>query len=436
MSNELSGFNGPRRVLETQSDITQEVESVRGSTPMPIFQIAVVVDVIDRRIFTEDDLSKLDLNTATQGLAKRAPHNSIIARIITRGKDLMDTTPEVFLPAMIYDAEPVKPGEQVFVFYVDPYHNDQVGYWWRRVPQPQDTDDVNFTHADRKFEYQEGISTFDKFDGKEQSEPRFDNGGSMVDDEQRTLAGINDFKKILDEARSNDQIVKEPVARFKKRPGDKCIVGSNSTRIVLGTDRPGLTSTNPQGLDKPKKNSGTIDMVVGYGLDGTRTAPVTIENARKEMEVNKVPKKSNQKDNPNEGEVDFENDKSRIYVSANTDADGNFGITVGSDDGSGEAAAVVLKSDQVRLIARDDVKISVGENGAGVIIRGNDIILVPAPDGVIKLGGEDANKALLVNDGFNAGGSVFGIPIISTMGGATGLGNPTQGSFATKVLVK
>jgi len=61
---------------------------------------------------------------------------------------------------------------------------------------------------------------------------------------------------------------------------------------------------------------------------------------------------------------------------------------------------------------------------------------LPSPDGVIKLGGEDADKALLVNTGINAGGTVVGIPILSTMGGASGLGNPVQGSFATKVLVK
>ena len=438
-----SGHPGHRKALGTVSEIDSEVEGIRGTMPMPIFQIAVVVDFIDKRAFNKDDIAAIEEDSKTQGLARRAPHGSIIGRITTRSGALYDSTPEIFLPAMLFDADPVKPGEQVFVFYVDPMHDTHIGYWWRRVPQPLDTDDINFCHGDRKYEYHEDLSPFDKFDGKEQPKPRFDNGGSIIDDDQRTLSGINDFKDILNNAKSNKQIVKEPVARFRKRPGDKCILGSNSTRIVLGTDRPGITAeSDPSftdedtGLAIPRRDSGTIDMVSGYGFSGTPTAPVIIENDRGELEVNKTPTKNNEEDNPIEGEVDFENDKSRIYISADTNADAHFSISFPADDGTGSGPAVVIKSDQVRLIARSDIKISVGENGAGIIIRGNDIILLPSPDGVIKLGGEDADKALLVNTGINAGGTVVGIPILSTMGGASGLGNPVQGSFATKVLVK
>ena len=52
----------------------------------------------------------------------------------------------------------------------------------------------------------------------------------------------------------------------------------------------------------------------------------------------------------------------------------------------------------------------------------------------VKLGGEDADKAMLSNIGSNAAGNVIGTPFATSMGGAVGA--PGFGSFASKILVK
>ena len=151
-ANELNGFNGSRRIFEEGTDISEEIEGQRAITPPPIFQIAVVVDVLnDPKSLTNDEIIELETESATPELCRRAPNNSIIARVITRNQDRFDSSSRIFFPVDIYAAEPIKPGEQVFIFFVDPIINDQIGYWWKRVPQPIDTEDLNFTHADRRF---------------------------------------------------------------------------------------------------------------------------------------------------------------------------------------------------------------------------------------------------------------------------------------------
>lgn len=423
------------------SDISEDIAGIRADTPLPHFPIAVVVDVFHDPLAIlddEDKVEELDKILGNAAVLQRMPRDTILARIISRESDKSDSTPRLFFPAMPFDKQPVKPGEHVFIFYSDPYRSTQVGYWLCRCPEPMDTDDLNFTHPDRKFEFEDDLSTSERASAEDPPPPGFMNGTGTED--SQSLAGDEmAYETINKEATAKDAIVKEPVARFTKRPGDRVIQGSNGTRIVLGMDRVGPVT------DAPVEASPTIDMVATsyeFGASGEdappdSSVPRVIENARGELEVDKNPKKRNGNDNANEGDPDFTDDHSRIYISAKTTADDNFEIEIeGVPSSTGEVPAIVLKTDQVRLIAREDVKISVGENGAAVVIQGSDIIFIPAPDGVIKLGGADANKALVVNDGSNAGGTVVGVPIISTMGGGLGLGNSTQGAFATKVLVK
>lgn len=435
--NQDAGHPAIRNLLRGNSSIRDDISDLRGTTPLPHFPIAVVVDVFyDPVNLSEDDLNKLKEIVGTPELVERMPRNTILGRVVSRESDKSDSTSRLFFPANVFDGQPVKPGEQVFIFYSDPYHSTHIGYWWCRVPEPRDTDDINFTHPDRKFEYDSGLSTAERASGEDPLVPNFMNGTGTED--STTLAGdINAYEEINKTAKANSTIIKEPIARFTKRPGDRVIQGSNGSRIVLGMNRTGPAS------DVPVAGSATIDIVatnhdlIGDDEDPQGNSPRMITNSRGEQEVDKNPKKKNKTDNPNEGDPDFSEDKSRIYISAKTNADDSFEIEItGIPASNGDVPAIILKTDQVRLVAREDVKISVGENGAGVVIQGDDIIIVPSANGVIKLGGADADKALLVNTGVNAGGTVVGIPVISTLGGAVGLGNATQGYFATKVLVK
>lgn len=374
--NSVTGYNANRRIFEDGTDISEEIDGARGIMALPTFQIAVVVDVYcNPNTVTPDVVLELEEQSSTPELVSRMPRNSIAARLITRNQDLYDSSPRIFFPVNVFDAEPVKPGEQVFVFFVDQAVNDQVGYWWRRVPQPADADDLNFTHADRKYQINDGASPTEKLAGATPGPPNFVNGGDQA--EQRTLAGANAYEDINKKARANLGVVKEPVARFVKRPGDKIVQGSNAARIVLGMDR-ALPGPAPAETP-PLPNTATIDMVVGYGRTGSPTAPIPVANSRGEQEVDKSPLTP---DNPIEGDPDMLLDPTRIYLSEATNADLNFAAIIpGVPPSPPQSPAAVIKSQQIRLLANTvggDVKIA-GPSNAVVLDTVGNISLIGAP---------------------------------------------------------
>jgi hypothetical protein len=109
---------------------------------------------------------------------------------------------------------------------------------------------------------------------------------------------------------------------------------------------------------------------------------------------------------------------------------GNSADTI--DEGSVETA---LASIVITETAGGSIRIG-NAVGAYIELKTNgDICIVPADQGVVRLGGEDADKAMLGMTGADAAGTVTGIPIISTMGGVIGSGG-APGSFASKIMVK
>jgi len=126
----------------------------------------------------------------------------------------------------------------------------------------------------------------------------------------------------------------------------------------------------------------------------------------------------------------------------------------------------VIKSDKVRLIARSDIEIVVTgfeetlidppgkpsetkkkikaektatSDWASIVIKKNgDIVISPSNDGFVKLGGDDADLAVLCSKVTTAtSGKVIGQPLVDTIGGAMGVtGNASTGEFATKILIK
>src|SRR3990167_500857 len=116
---------------------------------------------------------------------------------------------------------------------------------------------------------------------------------------------------------SSDTVV-ESVPSFSARSSDRVLEGSNNTTITIGRDR-------PAGIDSGQRdNAGTIDLVAGR---------------------------------VKENDMDMVNDKSRVYISMKTDPDDNFGITDGKN--ASEAASVVITSDEIRIVARKDMKLVV-----------------------------------------------------------------------------
>ncbi len=393
-----AGHNALRDILTGVDSVADDIAGLRSTTPLPHFPIAVVEEVYydPEGQIDQDEVDKLK-TFLTPELAERVPRNTILARVISRGVDKSDNTPKLFFPANPYDAQPVKPGEQVFIFYSDPYLSQQIGFWWCRVPEPVDTDDMNFTHADRKYEYNADLSSVDRFNNNEIAAPGFPNGGGT--EESQTTAIEGDYERIEEESLANDVITKEPVARFVKRPSDRVIQGSNGTRVVLGQERTGPAS------DTPDEFSPAIDIVAtsykmpSDNIDPEGSAPLVTTNTRGQREVDKNPKKSNKNNNLAEGDPDFEKDQTRIYISAKTNADKNFAIEIdGVVESGGGVSATVIKSDQIRLVARQNIKITTEEGGTAIVFDGKDVLIIPAADGVVRVGKADADQKQVRGD--------------------------------------
>ncbi len=419
-----------------------EEHNRRVSTQLPILRRAVVVDVVYDPVVQLTDEKKATLveEVTNPEFVPRIRRNCIIARVITGEADRQNNRPAIFFPMLDpYIGLPVKPGEHVFIMYEDPAIGADMGYWLCRIPEPIDVDDVNYTHGDRRYADSDlNRDTIDELTPPAVPVlPGFPNGGP--DDDSLTIGDPDEYEHIVETAQASAQFQPEPVPRWTARPGDTTLQGSNNTLISLMTDRTSA-ATN---LEEVGEGLGAILMVAGRGQDA-RTAPNVVENTRGNSEVDKTPSMRSLSDVVTEGDPDFTNDSSIVYVAMKSDVDNeehfNINIPNGGEASGTESPSIVLKTTQLRLIGREDVKIQAGENGVGaaIVLKANgDIVLIPGPGGIIKLGGDDADHAVLGNTGVNGGGTVVGLPIITTMGGVAGTpSSDPHGNFGTKVLIK
>ena len=305
------------------------------------------------------------------------------------------------------------------------------------------------------------------------------------------------FESLVTQTDASKITQYEAVPRFKKRPADLVFEGSNNTLIVLGTDRVGsiaeydidpdaqIAVPNNPARDFHSGSAGSIDIVAGRGQTantlGNYVSTTSIYGATptaKGIEIKKELEKSIDKISQSEGDPDYLNDRSRILIAQKTSPDINFGLAnynrtnYGIEDDVNGDSAIVIKSDKVRLIARSDLQIIVknfesddsasgnkNEDGsnekikfesfneslwASITVRSNgDIIFKPSDTGYIKLGGDDATKAMICTD-YNAtlnNGQVTATGpanavIVTTDGSSFGSGAANQGQVATKILVK
>jgi len=127
---------------------------------------------------------------------------------------------------------------------------------------------------------------------------------------------------------------------FQKLPSEKVVVGANNSWIVLGRDRPGKEFSGYGGLSD--HGAGSIDIVVG------RMGP------RPQCGVWVAP--------------DFFQDAARIHISQKTDIDENFGLATGRVGASFARSGIGIKADEVRVVAREGIKLVTGtdfENSQG-----------------------------------------------------------------------
>ena len=464
----------------------------------PIFQKWVVLDTIfdpHPESFNDEQINNLELlhgkirNREIGRGGKLLPRNTILAKplnnIFTTIQDPMFLYP--MLPSAI--ALPCKPGELVWVMFEhlqaeNREHNvdHEEAFWVCAVVGSGHVEDVNHSHMGRSQEV-----TFIQANGGADAQQlssgikvryHFKNGEyELVNDGRKgyilnPLKGRlknqvdvpvtgDEYEDIIKNAAGAKISVYESVPRFKKRPGDVVLEGSNNTLIVLGRDRNGSASTA-----ELKKNSGTIDIVSGRGQTDLTSGNKVINDL-----VNEELSKHGSSLKRNEGNPDFKNDKSRIYVSQNTKVDENFDLAKNnstlkkdpiSDSDVGDSG-IVIKSDKVRILARSDLQIVVTSNPkeegsdstkwASITLKANgDIVFKPSDMGYIKLGGDDADRGIVCSSFpvTTVNGGIEGGHLLTSMGGlfagSTSASpeyniplptpGPTAGVFSNKVLIK
>lgn len=472
-----------REIAEGRFDEENYVHPVHQE---PAFVRMIVLDVISD---PNSDLKNEDKKVSWQSrgitnmrYAESLPRNTIIAKKI--GEDIGPMFVFPFFPSHL--SMPCKPGECVWVMFENPNATESdMAFWFCRVVEPHFSDDVNHTHIGNSLEISKSANKIERVEKEKKGDDfksewsELRNGPVIsVEGERRTatnnifLRGESEdiFEKLISNSDASKLMSYSAVPRFRKRPGDVVLEGTNNSLVVLGTDRPGT-------IEKTKFNGGSIDIVVGRGQTvetfGKEISTTSI--IKKEKELKKEISKSLEDLQDKEGDPDFKNDRSRILVSQKTGVDENFSLNEYNgkfknpeikDSPSGDAA-IVIKSDKIRMIARSDVEIIVSgfetskapdksekkdqnqdvKKWASIVIKSNgDIVFTPSEKGVIKLGGDDADLAVLcesASPGYEATGEVKGSPILDTMGGIQGTspngilkGGTGLGTFAKKVLMK
>lgn len=276
------------------------------------------------------------------------PRGSIVGRVMTNAadKDTPDSSLIVFWPINQHEVMPVKEGESVVVLYMDSAKTH--GLWIARAPEPNDIHNLNFTSLTKRFR---------KDPDNDIQNPDTDTGEAhQVVQDLEENPGVPKISKDF-------TVEEDAVPEYNQRVGDRVIHGSNNASIILSRDR---VDTRESGQ---KEESGTIDLVVG-----------------REKE-----------------DIDIDNDSARVYISAKTDGDSNFSLDSFGDTVGG-VSYVSAKADQVRLVARDGIKIVV-EDGPTSIVMQNGKVTIKAKDDV-DIECKNANIKSDADIVLNAGGQV------------------------------
>lgn len=336
------------------------------------------------------------------------PRNSIIAINITKG-NIKSSSSEVFLPFFSsHICLPVKPGEHVWCFY-DNVGGKKIGYWISRKTALLPVEDVNYTHADRNDGIDEALYTVNSKNATpvEKSErlknifTNFSDSLSSVDTDSTSLKDLDYDDIIINSKSYNEDFIGQAVPRYNKKCSDLILQGSNNTVIALSHSGEPNSGTVTIAAGRPTISSSLIrnnrslkGKAYEYEEEDKSEDVVTIENLE-QLQVNNFVK------NLQHSNIEL-------------------------------AASFIKVSETGRIEIRNDA-------GAAIILKENgDVVIQPSRTGLIKLGGDDAQQAVLGTEGVELSpGNVLAPSIISTMGGAIGVpGALPTGTFATKILVK
>jgi hypothetical protein len=419
--------------IMNSSAVSQQPSNKQGLSGTVMLQGVVVEVLNDPSFYSDDQLLEIFNNIANtsclsgdptqqafipdqdspSALRYLIPRGSLLVKIVSEGLGKASDTNHLCFPFFPPHLQlPIKPGERVWVFSDKPGQNLTNVYWMCRITAPGFVDDINYTHIDRSI-----LPSPDET-------PSFPNGNDTAD--RFTIPDAEGFENIVNDSESMISFTPEAVPRINRRPGDLVLQGSNNATILLSDDRGWGSSDTPSSSETSnvskstteieKSLAGSIDIVTGRGRflssvdeDPSGTAPRIVENSRGEQETDKFFV------NPIEGDPDFVTDSSRVYVSMNTSGDEKLGLTYPQIDGASvetvsDSPYVIVKSDEVRIVARKDSTNSIngsikivkeGEDGtdrAVIVIQPDGSIMIDGPKISIGSGTTDDKQVLIGND--------------------------------------
>ena len=197
-----------------------------------------------------------------------------------------------------------------------------------------------------------------------------------------------------------NEFIGEAVPRHTKKCGDLVLQGSNNTVISL---------THADNI-----GTGTIVLAAGKSLGSNTTVKNKRGRSAKSIEHDEIQK---------------------------------FAGVFGKGSDTIDEGSVESPSASIVITETEGGSVKIG-NAAGAYIElktNGDVCIVPSGDGVVRLGGEDADKALVSQNATDSNGNVTSNGLILTSAGGTfGEGDPTTlsvptplpGKFASKILVK
>lgn len=399
------------------------------------FKILQSLDNEDRKRF-HDASSTDELDEKNEQYFLRIPRNCMLVSLIQDSKNT-DIKKIAFPFFSSHLMLPAKVGEHVWCYRIGTSY-----YWMTRVHGSDVYEDVNYTHENRTA----NPASNDK-NAKTAPVPDFSN---FRDAQEQTVTFQNNkndkepFDELLNSSKQTN-LVFEPVPRITPRPGDLVLQGSNNATILLSTqrgygkkERP-IKGNNNSAMTSAEQllQSGAIDIVAGRGRkkptsnkehDESLTQAREIKNSRDKIETNKNPLyyesgggtvknrgQGNEKfcgnvsmDVP-EGDPDLIEDAARVYVAMKMNADDLLGIneycpvkivkpgdsnSLSNLQESKESSTVLLRADEIRIVARKDDERSI--NGSIRIVKegirddiggnGSATIMIQ-PDGTIVIDG-------------------------------------------------
>lgn len=321
-----------------------------------MFHEILVVDYItDYQKLTQAELNSINVNLLNPQFLTNCPSGTIIGIPIDGNSN---NQKKVYYPVLSHINLPIKSGERAWAFDQNMF---LVSYWISRKVQNTSAEDLNFTHDDRARLYPGLLNN---------------PNGRKINTSQFYDANMSavSLKKVRTNSLSRKkEFIGEPTPTVASKSTDLTLQGSNGTVINFSN----------RGVQK----SATIEISAGFA-----TEDKNLEILKNVENYDEVIKPSPTIDLSTE-------DASKITISQLFNPDSYYSLP---GDDTGEQPSIAIKTDVVRILSKDNLKIVAGPSNAQSTIHiKSDGNIVISPSNLIKLSGEADNQPYIRYDEFN-----------------------------------